>query len=133
MQPIMDLLPDFQADLYIRGLLAIADADGIDPSEMDYIRQQATGLGVDVDTVMQEGVPTLDGLGEGCSAFTRRIILRDCIILAYADGVFSKEERAMIDQLCDRLSLDRGLVPRFEAWLARYDEVLNEGARLLEE
>jgi len=133
MQPILDVLPDFQAEGYLRALIAIAQVDGVLPVELDYLRHQATVMGFDLDVLMAEDEATPTDLGQGCNAMTRRVILRDCIILACIDNEFSGAERQKVDEICDLLELDRALIPRFEDWIGRYEAVLTEGARLLED
>ena len=133
MQPVIDLLPDFQAEPYIHTLQAVAVADGLFQVEIDYVANQAKLL--EVDLLPYDDIPPLDldKLGRDCSAVTRRMILRDCIVLSYIDGEFSEPERVLVDKICDALDLDRSLVKRFEDWLHQYDAVLTSGTKLIEE
>ena len=132
MNQTVDLLPGLQTERYIQGLLAVAHSDGLDPAELDFIQTQAGFLGVDFETIAASQ-PSLKGIGIGCSAVTRRLILRDCVMLAHADGVFTNEERATLVTLCGELDLDPDLIDRFNEWLQRYDAVLTEGRTLLED
>lgn len=133
MQPVIDVLPDFQAEPYIHALQAVAVADGLYQVEIDFVAHQAQLLGV--EPLPFDDIPPLelDTLGKDCSAVTRRMILRDCIVLSYVDGEFSEPERALVDQICDAMGLDRSLVKRFEDWLHQYDAVLTAGTKLIEE
>jgi len=124
-------LEDFNAPLYLRALVAVAASDGIHPAEEGFIRQQAAAFGVDADDLLSDTSPAVGALVEGASPMTRRIIYRDCFILAHVDGMVSDEERAVLADLRGTLGLTPEKAGALESWAERYSAILAEGESLL--
>ena len=131
MNQAIDLVPDLQPERYILGLIAVARSDGESPEERAFIEAQASLLGVDAAPLLNQEHITIQGISEGCSMTTRRLILRDCVMLAHADGVYSEQEQAALEMLCNELDINPALIERFNSWLQRYDALLTEGHELI--
>lgn len=124
-------LGDFDAELYLKLLHAVADADGVHPVEEDYIRHQAAALHVDPEVVLGKGPIALEQLQLTASEVTRRMVYRDCYTLACADGAVSDQERATLHRLRRVLNLTPERATALEAWVARYSAMIEEGQALL--
>ncbi len=131
MNPTSFAMDDFDVPLYLRALVAVAASDGISPDEEGFIRQQASALGVDADDVLADTAPAVGAVVDGATPLTRRVIYRDCFILAHVDGVVSGEERAVLASLRDTLGLTPERAAALESWAERYSAILAEGESLL--
>lgn len=126
---VAQIIEGFEAEVYLKALIAVAQADGVSSSERDFIQNQATLLGV--DEVNFEMMISLDDLSNQINAVTRRIIVRDCIVLATVDGDYTENERRRIAGIAEALGVTPERTAQLENWLQQYSDLLEEGQRLL--
>ena len=129
MDPSIHLMRDFEPAVYIQALVTLAHVDGLLPIERSYVEAQARLLGVPVDWDAADG--QLPPIGEQVSELTRRIIVRDCIVLASVDGEFSDDERQLVHRIAAWLRVDEAACDRIEDWLRRYWELMDEAEALM--
>lgn len=127
MLDVVEVLEGFDAKAYLDALVAVAKADGVKPEEREFIVQQAASLGIEPDF---EHPIDLTILRSASSIVTRRIIIRDCIVLAAVDGDYSANERERIGEIASGLGVDARTVERIEDWIKRYSDILEEGQRI---
>ena len=125
----VEVLEGFDAEVYVRALVAVAQTDGVRDEERAFITDHAAALGVTPPDFEQNvDVATL---GKGTPEVTRRMIVRDCIVLASMDGDYTATERERIRDIARQLGVDSDVVAKLEAWITKYSDVLGEGQRLL--
>ncbi len=129
--PSLTLLQDFDARTYLRLLVAQSHLDGLKPEERHYIQARATVLGLDAEGLLSEPLTELPPVPETVSEATRRVIVRDCILLGCIDGDYSEMERAHVHRVANWLSVDLDAVDRIEDWLRRYWDLMEESEALL--
>jgi hypothetical protein len=88
----------FDGEFYLRALTAVAAADEMVESEVEYIRSQAEMLGLDAEQALASGV-TLADLPATSTVITRRLAYRDCFVLASMDGPPNDKERRVLNEL----------------------------------
>lgn len=125
------LLREFDPTTYLRLLVAQGHLDGLVQEEQDYIRARAALLGVEVEPLLSQPLIELPPVDEQVSETTRRVILRDCIVLACIDGNYTEIERAHVHRVAKWLGVDIGAAERIEDWLRRYWELMDESEALL--
>ena len=125
------LLQEFDPTTYLRLLVAQGHLDGLVPEEQAYIRARAALLGVEVEPLLAQPLTELPAVDEQISETTRRVILRDCIVLACIDGDYSELERAHVHRVAKWLKVDIEAADRIEDWLRRYWELMDESEALL--
>lgn len=124
-------LADFDAETYLRALILVVKVHGIEPVERAFVERRARMLGVEHGHLWEEGLDDLPELPESMSDMTRRVVLRDCILIACIDGEYSDEERSWIHRICAWLGLSTDTADRFEDWFRRYFELMDEQEALL--
>ncbi|MED5369542.1 MAG: hypothetical protein VX899_00885 [Myxococcota bacterium] len=129
--PGLSLIQDFDPHTYLRLLVAQALVDGMTAEERDYILLRGALLDVDATELLERPLQTLPPVDPGLSETTRRVILRDCIVLACIDGDFSEAERERVHRLAEWLSVPVESVDRIEDWLHRYWDLMEEAEALL--
>lgn len=129
--PSLTLLQDFDPRTYLRLLVAQSHLDGLKPEERNYIQARATVLGLDPEGLLAEPLTELPPVPETVSETTRRVIVRDCILLGCIDGDYSEMERAHVHRVAKWLSVDLDAVDRIEDWLRRYWDLMEESEALL--
>lgn len=131
MLTISEIEEQFDARAYLRALAAIARVDGVLDVERQFIEQQALSLGLDPSDIDWTKAADLDGEIACASDVTRRLIVRDCIVLASLDDDYTDNERREICQLAARLGIADDVVRRLEDWVGRYSAIIEEGRALL--
>lgn len=125
------LLEDFDAEAYLRALIAVVKVHGIEEVERDFVEARARTLGVDPSHLWDETLDELPPIRGEMSDPTRRVVLRDCILIACIDGEYTDTERAWIHRIRDWLGLDEQTVDLFEDWFRRYYDLMDEQEALL--
>ncbi|MDY6786355.1 MAG: Mo-dependent nitrogenase C-terminal domain-containing protein [Cyanobacteriota bacterium] len=118
---------DEQIRAWLRGLLTIAWADGhFDPEEQDLIAQltqdeliPSTDLG-DLETIN----PSDLAAALGSDKDTAENFLRTAVMMALANGVYSKEESVVVNEFADALGLELEALKALEETL--YDPDIHE-------
>ena len=125
------MLEDFDAEAYLRALIVVVKVHGIEEVERDFVEARARILGVDPAHLWDETLEELPPLNDAMSDPTRRVVLRDCILIACIDGEYTDSERAWIHRIRDWLGLDAQTVDLFEDWFRRYYDLMDEQEALL--
>ena len=128
---LLSLLDGFDAETYLRALIAVVKIDGIKVIERDYIETRAKVLGVDTVALWEEELKEFPPIPEEVSEVTRRVIVRDCILLGCIDGEYTDAERAWVHRIATWLSVDIEASDRLEDWLRRYFDLMEEQEMLL--
>ena len=123
-------LDAFEPTLYLQTLAALAAVDGVSPDETAFIQRQAAGLGVDLADALAAAPKPVAEMGAAASETTRRLIYRDCFMLAHADGVVSEEERVMLSSIQRDLRIAPETASAIEAWTDRLSVLLVEADSL---
>ena len=131
MKPMHFDLGEFEPEKYLQALVTLARIDGVHPDEELFIRQQAAAFGVDAEPYFAQPAAELATIGQSATATTRRLIYRDCYMLAETDGQVSEAERALLDRLRAELALEANQAQALESWAKRYAQILREGEALL--
>jgi len=131
MLAISQIEEQFDPKIYLRALASVAHADGVLDVERQFIEQQAASLGIDQEEINLSQPVDLDSLTSTASDLTRRLIVRDCIVLASLDDDYTGNERRHIRHLAARLGVSEDVVGKLEDWVNRYSTILEEGQRLL--
>jgi hypothetical protein len=129
--PSPDFLADFDAETYLRVLIIVVKVHGVEPVERDFVESRARILGVDPSHLWDEALTELPPLPEGMGDMTRRVVLRDCILIACIDGDFTDTERAWTHRIRDWLGLSAETADLFEDWFRRYFDLMDEQEALL--
>ncbi len=96
-----------QLDIFVRGLYHLATVDGVADEEREVIREFLDDMGEPGLMDSLEKV-TFDPRMLAFALDTtdlRRLFLKTGMLLIYADGVFSDEERTAIDSIADTLAM----------------------------
>ena len=131
MKPIQFDIGDFEPEKYMQALVALAHIDGLHPDEELFIRQQAAAFGVDAEPYFTQPPADFAQIGQSTTPTTRRLIYRDCFMLAEADGQVSDAERGLLERLRTELALENDQAQALESWAQRYTQILREGEALL--
>jgi|ETNmetMinimDraft_26_1059896.scaffolds.fasta_scaffold04624_2 tellurite resistance protein len=105
-----------QLDIFARGLFHLACVDGIVEEERAVIREFLEDMG-EPDLMESLDKVAFDPRMLALALETtnlRRLFLKTGLLLVYADGVFSAEEREAIDLIAEVLGLTRAL-PEIES------------------
>ena len=102
----MPLLDDFDATTYIRALITVVKMDGIKPIERQYVEARAALLGVETGALWDEDLTDLPPIPDDVSLVTRRVVVRDCILMACIDDDYTDRERERVHQIAAWLSVD---------------------------
>ncbi len=129
MDPSIHTLHDFDPAFYIQVLVTLAHIDGLLPIERAYVTAKAELLGVSVDWSPGDG--EWAPIPSSVSELTRRVIVRDCVVLASVDGDFSDSERGTVHRIAEWLQVDESACDGIEDWLRRYWELMDESEALL--
>jgi hypothetical protein len=113
--------PDFDAETYVRMLIAIAKADKDNgPPEFAYVRNKAVALGLDYEGFAQTTDKDYQLGKKKVSRLTALMILKDAIMLASLDRNFSLPERQRIYAYAQNLDVPRKDVDELENLIQAY-------------
>ncbi len=115
---------DRQIVAWLRGLYTIALADGhYDPEEQELIAQLTQDL-ADIDDIKQLETISPEELAEdlGREPETAENFLRTCVLVAVADGVYSKPEYDLLHQFSNALEIEVEALKSLENTLYRPEE-----------
>ncbi|MCA9641034.1 MAG: hypothetical protein H6718_06730 [Polyangiaceae bacterium] len=124
------ILSDFDGPTYLNALIAVAQVDGVKPEEEAFINGQAEAMGLPLPDL---ATPADVAASAVASTVTKRIIVRDCIVLASVDGSYTENERKRIFDVARHLDVSDALVERMERWVTDYTRILEEGQAILSE
>jgi hypothetical protein len=112
---------DFDAQTYIRMLIAIAKADPDNgPPEFAYVRRLAGRLGIDFDLFLKTTDKSYSINKHSISRLTALVIVKDAIMLASLDRNFSLPERQRVYSYAEKLDIPRKDVDALETLVAEY-------------
>ncbi len=129
--PSLSLLEDFDAKTYLQALITVVKMDGIKDIERQYVDARAALLGVDPRPLWAEDLVELPPVPDEVGTVTRRVVIRDCILMACIDDDYSEKERSRVHQIAAWLSIDVETCDHFEDWLRRYFDLMDEQEALL--
>jgi len=124
-------LADFDAETYLRALILVVKVHGIEPVERTFVEARARILGVDHEHLWDDTIDDLPPVPSTMSDMTRRVVLRDCILIGCIDGEYTDTERAWVHRICEWLGLATETADNFEDWFHRYFELMDEQEALL--
>lgn len=127
---IKQCIADLEKESYIQTLVAIANIDGLLQQEKDYVNFQAGILDIDPEPYWSKINDINDIDFSNVSETTKRLILRDAIVIAHIDSEYSQEEISFVNELATQMKLPEDLVPKIESWLLDYWAILEEGSDL---
>lgn len=138
MMAVTDLAPE-QRRAFVAALLFVATVDGeYHPAEEAFVRSvfQAASLPQEDEQAIKELLsarPALDDvLAPVNDPLVSRLLVRELLSLAYADGSYSDVERAGVVMISGKLRLPEAWVAAMEAWVTEGIAWQKRGAALLE-
>ena len=131
MHDLSDWMEDFDPGDYLAALATVAHADGLVDEERAFLGSQAVRFGLDPEEALRPVEGHLGRLVGSASKTTRRMIVRDCIVLACVDGEYSANERARIAGIAASLQVSEECLRGLESWVERYGALLDEMQVLL--
>ena len=129
--PALLLLEDFDRKVYLRCLIAVVKVHGIEPIERDYVNSRAALLGIESEGLWDEPLTEFPELQPGVSEITRRVIVRDCILMGCIDGEYTDDERTWVHRIAEWLEVSTETCDLLEDWLRRYFDLIDEQEALL--
>lgn len=125
-------LSAFDKEIYIQALINIAYADNvIKKEETDFINAQASLLNINTADYWNNKADIKTLNLKSISELTKKIIIRDSIVLANIDGNYDTVERKKIFSLAKLMNLSEDYIPLSENWLTEYSEIIKKGNKLL--
>jgi tellurite resistance protein len=128
---IKECITDLEKEIYIRSLISVAKIDGLVEPEIVFIDFQAGLIDQDSSSLWKETCNVTDIDFSNVSETTKRVILRDSIVIAHIDNDFSAMEETIIHELATLMSLPDELIDKIETWLLDYWSILQQGNELL--
>jgi len=128
---LMKMLGGFDVSNYLRALIAVVKLHGVEPIEREYVEARAAMLGVKTAALWEEEITEFPPLTEDVGVVTRRVIVRDCIMLGCIDGEFSDKEREWVHRIAVWLDVSVEACDNIEDWLHRYYALMEEQEALL--
>lgn len=118
--------------------LAAADEHGVTPAERTTIDRISVELGIPEQSraaawaASPGAEEVLSALEHITDPARRRTLLKDMVLLAFADGEFSAQERAFVEKVRARMGLEPAFLTRVVDWVNRGAAWLQEGVELCE-
>jgi len=123
---------NFNAELYVRVLVAIAKADRFNgPPEYEYVKKLADSLSVDIVKIWNETSKNFSNVSTEVSRMTAVLLIKDCIMLASLDGNFSLDEKQRVYSYAEKMDVSRSTVDAIEEWLAEYRRLTDKWETLI--
>ena len=130
---IQEGVTELEKEPYIRSLVAIAYIDGLLESEKEYINFQAGLLDIDPEPYWSEDTVDIRQMDfSKVSEITKRVILRDSIVIAHLDSEYTQKENVFVKQIASQMGLSEELILKIESWLLEYWAILEEGNELFD-
>jgi uncharacterized tellurite resistance protein B-like protein len=124
---------DFNAQMYIRILIAIAKADPDNgPPEFEFVRRQARQLDVDYEDFLATTDKSFAIEQQKVSRLTAMAILKDAILLASLDRNISLPEKQRIYTYAEKLDISRSDVDALESFIEDYRQLNQQWRHLIE-
>ena len=113
-------LNEKELDLYFKTLTAVANIDGeFDKKEKAFIEDQAALIGFDIKEYLDHPEQNMAFLvDKEISDTCGKVILRDCLLLCYADGIFNEFERRAMMNVSRLLGVDDQDFTEIDKWRA---------------
>lgn len=127
----LKVLGSFDGKAYLTVLKSVAEKDGV-VSENEKIFLETNSKVLEIDLASLPAEKDIDeSIIASMSSLTKKIIIRDAIVMAYQDGDFSEEERIHILSFANKFGIDQSFVGLIDTWLKKYWEVISEGVDLV--
>lgn len=111
-------LDERELELYFKTLTAVANSDGeFDRKEKAFIEDQAELVGFDIKQYIEKPEENLDFLNN-TTIFqsSGKIILRDCLLVCYADGIFNEFEKKAMMNIAGLLGVSDQDFTKIDEW-----------------
>lgn len=128
---LMMMLGGFDARIYMTALITIVKLHGIEPIEREFVEARAKLLGVDTTDLWEEDIESFPPVSDEVGEMTRRVIVRDCILMGCIDGDYSDKEREWVHRIATWLEVGEETCDLLEDWLHRYFAMMDEQEALL--
>lgn len=123
---------DFEPQIYIRILVAIAKADKDNgPPEFEFVRRQAQRVGIDYDRFLESTDKHFTIKKRQLSRLTALVILKDAILLASLDRNFSLPEKQRVYTYAEKLDISRNDVDALETLINEYRRLNDQWQQLV--
>lgn len=111
-------LDDKELDIYFRTLTAVANIDGeFDRKERAFIEDQARLIGFDIGRYLQNPDKNLEFLNEeNISPSCGKVIVRDCMLVCYTDGIFNDFEKKAMMNIAGLVGVDDKGFMEIDEW-----------------
>lgn len=111
-------LNDKELDIYFRTLTAVANIDGeFDRKERAFIEDQARLIGFNIGSYLQNPDKNLEFLNEeNISPSCGKVIVRDCMLVCYADGIFNDFEKKAMMNIAGLVGVDDNDFMEIDEW-----------------
>ena len=126
-----NVISGLETDIYIKTLVAIAKVDGLTDEEKNFVDFQAGVVGIEGQEYWSEETDISSICFDEVSAITKKIILRDSIVITHIDKIYSDTEKVMINNLAHQMNLPESFIDELEDWLLAYWAHLELGNTLL--
>lgn len=124
---------NFNAEMYIRVLIAIAKADPDNgPPEFEFVHRQAKHFELDYEHFLATTDKSFSIGQQKVSRSTAMAILKDAILLASLDGNFSLPEKQRIYTYAEKLDIARSDVDALEVLIEEYRRLNRQWQQLIE-
>ena len=113
-------LDERELDLYFKTLTAVANSDGeFDKKERAFIEDQAALIGFDVTKYLEQPQENLNFLSNSTISLScGKVILRDCLLVCYADGIFNEFEKKAMMNIAGLLGVSNQDFAEIDEWRA---------------
>jgi len=113
-------LDERELELYFKTLTAVANSDGeFDKKERAFIEDQADLIGFDVTKYLEQPQENLNFLSNATiSPSCGKVILRDCLLVCYADGIFNEFEKKAMMNIAGLLGVSDQDFAEIDEWQA---------------
>lgn len=126
-----NVISGLETEIYIRTLVAIAKADDLTDEEKNFVDFQAGVVGIEGQEYWSDETNISSICFDEVSVVTKKIILRDSIVIAHIDKIYSDTEKDMISNLAHQMNLPESFIDELEDWLLAYWAHLELGNTLL--
>lgn len=124
-------LQGFEKETYFKALITVANADNeFNEIEKEYLFDQAKLLEFDIAPIIDKKI-SLDELNlQQSSTITKKILIRDCIALAYLDEKYTDAEKNRINEIAINAGLEKDEVELIEKWLIDYWNLMEKAEEI---
>jgi len=124
-------LQGFEKEIYFKALISVANADNnFNEIEREYLFDQARLLNFDIASIMEKKFTTSELNLKESSSITKKLLIRDCIALAYIDNKYTDAEKFRINEIAINAGLTPKEVETIEKWLIDYWNIMDKAEEI---